>query len=124
MSTGDVPMYRDGYGKLWVMIESGDYVAVDESKDRQMIGGVMWVRDAPSFEAGLFSNIQWISVEEDRPDRSVDVIVSVSGVFGIAYLSSFFAGNWVYVYLSKPTNGPVTHWAHIPLAFSVGRRHN
>lgn len=66
------------------------------------------------FKARLFSNIEWISVKDDLPDRVVNVIVSSGGVFGIGF-RSFDTGGWEYVFLSKPTNGPVTHWAHIPL---------
>ncbi len=64
-------------------------------------------------KVGMFSNIQWIRVEDDLPPRVVNVVVSVSGVFGIAF-RSFDTGNWVCVFLAKPRNDPVTHWAHIP----------
>ncbi len=65
------------------------------------------------FKVGLFSNIQWISIKDYLPERVVNVIISSGGVFCIGF-RSFDDGEWVYVFLSKPTDGPITHWAHMP----------
>ncbi len=111
MSTGgEGPLYRDGVGKLWAVMDNGTHVAVDESVNRQWIDGVLYINDPGPYPDETY--IAWISVEDDLPKRVKAVLVTDGHLVGVAY-RDYDNNEWVYVdypggfYL-------ITHWAYYP----------
>lgn len=111
MSTGgEGPLYRDGVGKLWAVMDNGTHVAVDESVDRQWIGGALYINDPGPCPDKTY--IDWISIEDDLPRVGRDVLATDGRLVGIVY-RSYEENIWEYVAYPVAT-GIVTHWAYYP----------
>lgn len=100
------PFFIDDFGHPWFLREDGKW-CIRDSKDNTVPG------QPPIVFRPFPQTIDWISVEEELPDKVVSVCISAGGVFGIGF-RSFDSGEWVYNFISSYTTMPVSHWTPLP----------